>query len=238
MDEKSSKTHTQKKETSSLDMIAEENSAAANNINNINAASEPKTAHNTEEKEKLTVSGFIFVSAEDAELARQELIKIDYLEKRMNYHLPENILAVYNKVLENKMLRTPPGIEYLNKMRNHLLKTGIDAERIAPIPIYHNFAPKISGETTEGIARQRIERRLKKEKTETAKLKSRFQISVAVCLLFAVLISVMFYITLSSDNPNILNYENALLNKYAAWEQELREREILIREKEHEYNIR
>ena len=37
---------------------------------------------------------------------------------------------------------------------------------------------------------------------------------------------------MTSDNPNILNYENNLQNKYAQWEQELTERENVLREKE------
>jgi hypothetical protein len=47
----------------------------------------------------------------------------------------------------------------------------------------------------------------------------------------------MFYITLKSDNPNILNYENSLVNKYAAWEQELKEREQDIRAREIELDV-
>ena len=42
----------------------------------------------------------------------------------------------------------------------------------------------------------------------------------------------MFVITIKSDNPNILNYETALQNRYSAWEQELNDREKAIKEKE------
>lgn len=42
----------------------------------------------------------------------------------------------------------------------------------------------------------------------------------------------MFVITLQSDNPNILNYRQAITNEYASWEQELTERENKVREKE------
>ena len=42
---------------------------------------------------------------------------------------------------------------------------------------------------------------------------------------------------MKSENPNILNYEQNLINKYAQWEQELSERESIIREKERELNI-
>ena len=47
-----------------------------------------------------------------------------------------------------------------------------------------------------------------------------------------VLVIAMFVITLTADQPNILNYVRALLNKYATWEQELTEREAAVRERE------
>ena len=47
----------------------------------------------------------------------------------------------------------------------------------------------------------------------------------------------MFAITLKSDNPNILNYKNAIVNQYASWEQELSEREKQLRQKENELGL-
>lgn len=61
---------------------------------------------------------------------------------------------------------------------------------------------------------------------------NKFQISVCLNILLAVLVAAMFMITLKSDNPNILNYKNAVINEYASWDQELREREKTVREKE------
>ena len=46
------------------------------------------------------------------------------------------------------------------------------------------------------------------------------------------LIVAMFAITFTSKNPNILNYRQAITNEYSTWEQELTEREKVIREKE------
>ena len=209
-------------------MITEENSAAANNIAN----TVPNEDETIDDKKDLIVGGFIFASIEDAEYAREELKKIEYLDKKMNYHLPENILAVYNKVMESKLLKTPLGIAYLHRMQGHMKRVGIEAERITPIPIYQSFASKASGDVAEGIARQRIERRLRIEKSESEKMRGYFRGAVMVCFLLVGLIFAMFYITLNSDHPNILNYEKATLNKYAAWEQQLKERESIIRERE------
>lgn len=44
--------------------------------------------------------------------------------------------------------------------------------------------------------------------------------------LFLVLVVVgMVVITLMDDHPNIINYENKIIDKYTKWEQELEERE-------------
>ena len=189
-------------------------------------------AQSRENASDLVVGGFLFASPEDAKLAAEELNKVEYLDQKMNYRSPENTLAVYNKVLENKMLKTPPGYDYLRRMQQLMLKEGIAQERIEPIPIYHRFAPKESSEFTEGIAKQRIERQLKKEKSESARYKQRYHGAMWLCLFLFVMVMAMFYMAMKSDNPNILNYENVLVNKYAAWEQELLERESVIREKE------
>jgi hypothetical protein len=47
----------------------------------------------------------------------------------------------------------------------------------------------------------------------------------------------MFYISFTSSNPNVLNYERAVQNKYSQWEQELSDREAVIRDKEKELLI-
>ena len=47
----------------------------------------------------------------------------------------------------------------------------------------------------------------------------------------------MFAITLNADQPNVLNYEKVLTDRYASWEQDLTEREQVIREKERELKI-
>ena len=61
--------------------------------------------------------------------------------------------------------------------------------------------------------------------------------SLIVNAAMVILVFILFTITLKSANPNILNYEKALVNKYAAWEQNLSERENKVREAERQYHI-
>ena len=44
----------------------------------------------------------------------------------------------------------------------------------------------------------------------------------------------MMLLAATSDNVNILNYENKLIDKYSSWEQELEEREQAVKEQEQE----
>ena len=55
--------------------------------------------------------------------------------------------------------------------------------------------------------------------------------------MLALAIVAMFVISFVSDQPNILNYERAITDKYASWEQELNQREQTIRDKERELKL-
>ncbi len=187
------------------------------------------------DKNNLIVEGFAFPSEGDAELARQETQKVDYLEKRMNYKLPENMLAVYNKVLENKLIRTPVGWNYLRNIQVRMIAAGIKPEQIQPIPLFGVFETRIHNDESAGVAKQKIKSNKKKEKTELEKIRARFQAAAVLILILVILAAAMFLIMLQSDSPNIVNYEKAILNKYSAWEQELTDREHAVREKENQY---
>jgi hypothetical protein len=192
-----------------------------------------------EARQKLIIAGFAFNTPEDVELVKQDIHKIEYLEQKMDYHLPENMLAIYDKVLEGNVLKTPLGWNYLHKMQTSMLKAGIAPERVSPIPVHHSFtaAQAQPSELSTSVATQRIERRLKREKSETAKYRNRYRTAVTACILLGGLVVVMFIIALKSDTPNILNYENTITNKYASWEQDLTDREKKLRDKEIEIEL-
>ena len=57
--------------------------------------------------------------------------------------------------------------------------------------------------------------------------------------MFALTLIGMFIITaVSKDHVTILNYENAVIDKYEVWEKELNEREIELNAREIELNER
>ena len=176
------------------------------------------------------VSGFAFYSEKDAKLAEQERLKIAYLDKRMDHTNLPSVLVIYKKALEDRVFRTPVGLEYLRELQGEL-KAGEEqlGEEIPPIPLWTNFADT-RGKTSP--ARRRIQAVPEKEEGNHA-----FRLSLIMNIVMVIAIIAMFIITLNSDQPNVLNYERNLQNKYASWEQELTEREQAVREKERELHI-
>lgn len=177
---------------------------------------------------KNIVGGYCFGSEEDAQIARQEEKKIDYLEQHMNYDNKENILLVYQKAIESRVFQTPIGWEYLRKLQEILQEQEVETEQIPPVALYTVFAHRVGDDIKVPAPR------IAPKKKES--FKKRFVISVFINIMLVAAVGGMFYIALTSSNPNILNYEQTLVNKYAEWDQELSEREAEIREREKELN--
>lgn len=183
-----------------------------------------------EDGKNMSVGGYRFYTEKDAQLAAAELKKIDYLEERIDYSKPDSILMVYEKSIHERIFRTPVGFQYLMGLRDYLLKQpGIEPARVPAIPLHITF----SGEVREkgNPARNRIKAQEDKNRV------SGFKISVILNVLLVLAVISMFTITIRSDNPNILNYQRVITNRYAQWEQELTERENAVREKERELKL-
>ena len=185
------------------------------------------------ENNTLSVGGYLFYTEKDAQLARAEEQKIEYLEAHMDYSLPDSIRYIYEHTIQERLFRTPVGIRYLQKLRDFLLaQPGVEPGSIMDIPLYMTF----DGELREYAAPAR-ERVVPSRKKDRDKEKNRFTLSVILNVLLAGAIIAMFYISYVSEQPNVINYERALTSKYASWEQELTEREQVIRETERELKI-
>ena len=181
----------------------------------------------------MEAGGFSFYTDSDARLAEAEQRKIEYLEARIDYTRPESILHVYDKAIDEQLFKTPVGLMYLKKLQDFLLnQPGIDPGRVKAIPLYDVFedARKQRRQENEAAA---IERVAKRKEAATV----RFQISVILNVLLILAICAMFFIMLNSDQPNILNYERAITDRYSHWDQELTAREQAIREKERELDM-
>ncbi len=179
------------------------------------------------ENDELIVEGCRFNSVADAARAREEVKKAAYIRSKMNYNDPESALAIYEKMLSNKIFITPPGGFFLKEVRDRLIYSGIEEERIPAVPLSHmySFAPAAAAE--EVRPRRRVVPEVDKDL-----YRNRFIVSACVNVILLLAIVAMFVIAITSANPNVLNYERAVQDKYAAWEQDLTEREKEVRYQE------
>lgn len=181
------------------------------------------------DREDLWVNGYCFGSLQDAKEARNESQTIAYFKEKTRGRTAGNLLALYDKLLDEKVFKTPVGWEYLKQLQEEILKSDISPDQVRPITLYTGFTYRVQEDAQKVAIRQAEAIAQRKEKKDY-----RFRVSLCVNFLLAVLVAGMFLITLKSDNPNILNYKQVLTNQYASWEQNLTERENRIREKEQE----
>lgn len=173
--------------------------------------------------------GFFFLNAEDAGMAVKEKKQIEYLESHLNYRNPEQVLTLYERMLRERIFKTPVGMIYLKHLQDFLLEqSGVEPARVPMIPVYAPCAAI--------PARRERSVRGREARPDTGR-KAKMRMSVILNVLLAIAVIAMFAVAVSSRQPNILNYRTAILNEYASWEQELSEREQIVREKERELKI-
>lgn len=177
--------------------------------------------------------GFSFYAEKDAALAEDERRKVEYLKARLDYNNAESILRIYKKAIAERIFKSPVGLFFLREMQQYLLRQpDIDAEAVDAIPLYVSFESDFRDQSNP--ARNRV----KPAQNQGQKKSLALRISVIANIGLAAAVIAMFAIALGASQPNILNYERVLTNRYASWEQELTEREQAIRAQELEWNNR
>ncbi|MCR5033255.1 MAG: hypothetical protein K6A92_10370 [Lachnospiraceae bacterium] len=200
---------------------------------------EIKTPEVQEEELNTVVDGFLFLSDEDAQAARTEKKQVEYLMEHMDLENVAQSLTLYQKAVEAETFHTPFGLFFMHRLRGELQKRNIQEPALPPVKV--RSVPASKEKATEEV-RERI-RRNEEEAAERKARENRenhrylFSVSVLMNVLLVIVVLVMFWIAKTTDHPNIINYENAITNKYATWEQELTEREKAVREKERELHI-
>ena len=160
-----------------------------------------------EDQKELVVDGYRFDRLSDAGEAALEIEKATYFEQRISGRSPENMLAIYDKVLDERIFVTPVGWEYLKFLQARLKEEGIDADRIRPIPLYHTFHfQKVDEQENKGVARERIHPSTKKKMTTADKMR----ISVIMNVILVLLVAVLFIITLNGENANCQELVNVM----------------------------
>jgi len=175
------------------------------------------------------VKDYLFFDEAEADVARSEIKKIEYIEERMNYNNVKMLYTFYNNCIENKIFVTPIGYAYLERIRKFIIASNY-TEEVLFIPVASN----------NHVLKREMKKALQREEQlvmDNERMRMRRRISLFLNIVLVILVIFMFFIASTSDKPNIVNYEKVIVNKYATWEEELSEREKVVREKELEYSI-
>ncbi len=195
-----------------------------------------KNKESEKKEERFELGAFSYADKVMADDAERELKRIQKLEQQIDYDKPRVVHLLYDKMINASSLRTPEGLIYMSQMYGFLREhsTELDHE-LKGIPV-EMFSGITRTRETENVTDMKLteenfnklKRSLKRERQES---RNRILSHRIVIGFLAAAIVVMFLIAFKSDTPNILNYETALQNKYAAWDAELTEREAKLREK-------
>ena len=85
------------------------------------------------------VEGYLFMNEGDAELARQEKKKIEYLKQHINYSSTESVLRIYKKAIAERIFKTPVGHDFLKSYAGAAFAERTDSGRgsTAGGAVYH-----------------------------------------------------------------------------------------------------
>ena len=114
-------------------------------------------------------------------------------------------------------------------LRNSIIEEGIDESLVRPIPLYITFSNKNDdAKDYSHIAKMKIV----PKKSELSTLKEKNTAMLIAILFLVIMVIAMFVITTKSSTPNIINYKTAVLNQYSAWEEELKDKEADLKQRE------
>ena len=190
-----------------------------------------------EEKEngKFMVGGYEFATKEEAQLAKDELNAIKYLSQKTNSKDPKKVYSLYNKIIERKLFSTHVGMNYLKNLQTFLYKSDeIPNDKIQPIPIN----AETQGEINIRRERSEFKSELRDMSVKVAKYKNNFTRVMIINVVLIIIIIAMFVILNTSSNPNIINYEVNIQNKYSQWQEQLQSQEESLNARENALNNR
>ena len=186
-------------------------------------------------QETYEAGGFVFRTKKEAELAQREIEGTKYLRQKLDMENPNAVFSIYQNLIEQDLFETPVGYCFLKELRDYLLMIpAISNEEVLAIPIRYPQTEEEEKKQKKEQKKeeQRKERQKEKEKAKNRKeqkkegknYKGRCQFFMVTSLILLISVVSMMLLAATSDNVNILNYENKLIDKYSSWEQELEER--------------
>lgn len=173
------------------------------------------------------VEGFLFPTTTEAQTALKEKKNIEIIKQRTPLNDPKAAYSLYCKLIERNMFKTEVGYSFLHDMREYLVEDlGFDNADVPTIDIPKAGSSDIFSD---------IKREKQVEEIEQLKLSKKRMTIVILSLI--IIIGAMFVIAIINPNVGYVNTERKVLNKYAAWEEDLSRREEEVKQKEKDLGI-
>lgn len=171
---------------------------------------------------KFTFQGHTFDDEKQLIAAKKEAEAIEYLRAKTDFSNMNNLMKLYNRILDRDMMETVVGIEFLREIRETLVGSGMfKEEQVRPVPLL----PEVKKLKKRNEIQQRS-----RERTLLERCERQNTILKVVCFFMGILVIGMFAIVLTgTHSPLAVRYEEQLINKYAAWAQEIQAKEDYLR---------
>lgn len=183
------------------------------------------------------INGYLFSTRAEYDKAVQEKKGINYLNAQLDMNNTDKVYKLYTELIEKQIFVTPIGMDYLKLLRKTILNNENYKESdILPIPVV--TATKQEKERVEKYISTRYEKDIKDLKNKDKKVSGRFMTSLILNIVLIIVIGVLFYLTTTSSHPTLINYERKLQDKYASWEEDLKQREQELKDYEWELKLR
>ena len=177
-------------------------------------------------QETYEAGGFVFRTKKEAELAQREIEGTKYLRQKLDMENPNAVFSIYQNLIEQDLFETPVGYCFLKELRDYLLMIpAISNEEVLAIPIRYPQTEEEEKKQKKEQKKeeQRKERQREKEKAKNKKeqkkegknYKGRCQFFMVTSLILLISVVSMMLLAATSDNVNILNYENKLIRSAA-----------------------
>ncbi len=184
------------------------------------------------EASRIIINGFSFADEAEGRQAAKEAEGVRYIREKVDMDRPEHVLHIYNKVVREELFETVIGFSYLKELQEYLRSIPfIEEDAILDIPVRHTAFER-SIRRQEEQAGHRSREGAQKTEVRHADYRVRYRVMRMLCIVLAVCVAGMFVITATSNSPNILNYEQRLIDRYETWENELTERERALSDRE------
>ncbi len=196
---------------------------------------------------KYTVGEYTFDDEATAAKASKEAETISYIRSRTDFTKPENAKRIINTIRQNNMFETRLGLDFVEKLEMFVnggqnasldLTSGISDPGVSS----EGEEAPVFTEDEEAKLREEVRRRTKhiKETAEERVLNIRNEYKAKSRNLFIVIAAMAFIIaallilTFTSDSSPFYNAEQALIDKYSTWQEELDQKEQWLLEWENE----